>query len=323
MAYADGVIFILTEACNAQCTMCNYWRIQRPAALAARDVIAFGAKYLMGSPGFVTLSGGEPLVYQDLYDVAGFFRNGGKTTVLCTNGLLLHDHVERVCDHFRKVIVSLHGSEPRAHDLVLGVRNSHETVLDGVRRLLRHPNAPRVVLKMTVQRRNYRDVPGFLGMALAEGVSGVAIAAPDVYSEAFHQHKPTDTERKRVLLDPDQIAEFGEVVDRTYAEYGAAIRSGFIIEGNLRTFVEYFKYYAGLRADPPPRSCMIPGNRLIVGPDGAVRLCFFHDAVGSIYRDEELDGLLTTRRLLPVVQAMNADDSAVCRNCSQFLDWNF
>ena len=322
MAFFDGVIFILTEACNAHCTMCNYWRVRDPRALPSDDVIAFGSRYLAGVPGFVTLSGGEPLVYDDVYRIASFYRKAGRTTVLCTNGLLVSDHVDRICGHFDKVIVSLHGSEPRTHDLVLGLR-SYETVLDGVQRLLRHPSGPRVIFKMTVQRRNYRDVPGFLGLARDQGVSGVAIAAPDVYSDAFHQHTPTESERRRVLLDAAQIAEFGEVVDQVYADYGADIRDGFIIEGNLRMFVEYFKYYAGLRADPPPRDCVIPGNRLIVGPDGAVRLCFFHDAVGSIYREQELEDLLTPPRLLPVVAGMNACDSAICRNCSQFLNWNF
>lgn len=323
MAVVDGVIFVLTEACNAHCTMCNYWRVPSPRALPADDVIAFGTKYLLDRPGFVTLSGGEPLVYEDLYKIAGFFRSAGKTTVLCTNGLLLGDHAGRVCDHFQKVIVSLHGSDPRTHDIVLGVKQSHAMVLEGVQHLMRHRCPPRVVLKMTVQRRNYRDLPGFLRMALDQGVSGVAVAAPDVYSEAFHQHKPTDQERKRVLLDKEEIAEFDKIVDQVYSEYADPIRAGFIIEGNLKMFAEYFRYYAGLRADPPPRGCVIPGNRLIVGPDGAVRLCFFHDAVGSIYRERELEQLLRPHRLLPIVQRMTPRDSATCHNCSQFLDWNF
>ena len=104
-------------------------------------------------------------------------------------------------------------------------------------------NGPRVILKVVVQRRNFRQLSAFFRLALAEGVGGVAVAAPDVYSEAFHQHKPTSLERKRVLLRPEEVEEYEKLVEDLYIEYKREIEAGFIVEGNPRKLTEYFRYY--------------------------------------------------------------------------------
>ena len=73
---------------------------------------------------------------------------------------------------------------------------------------------------------------------------------------------------------------------------------------------------------PPARSCIIPGNRIIVKPDGSVRLCFFHEPVGYI-RDADIQQTLSGDRLLPIIRAMHPETHKTCQNCSQFLDWDF
>jgi hypothetical protein len=144
-----------------------------------------------------------------------------------------------------------------------------------------------------------------------------------VYSDAFHQHQPTDREKARVLLDPDQIDEYEQIVDAIYDRHTDAIARGFIIEGDPRQFTRYFRYYAGM-TPAPERTCIIPGNRLIVSASGDLRLCFFHKSVGNIgYGEAEIRGLLTPERIRPLACGMNTKDSDICRNCSQFLDWHF
>jgi len=318
--YVDGVILILTEACNGRCTMCNYWSVPHPASLTADEVIRFYEDHISGTPTFLTLSGGEPLLHPELLEITLALHSRARQLVLSTNGIGLGSHVDYVVRFFDKVIISVDGAASAKHQAVRGV-DSLADILRVTREIHARGAGTRVVFKMTVQKENFRQLGDFFELSLQEKVSGVALTVPDVCTDAFHRHAPTPAERQRVLLDADEVAEFQRIVDETLDRRGELIRDGFVLEGNLTRFVEYFRYWAGLREDLPPRECVIPGNRLVVTATGEVKPCFFLEPIGNIRAEH--GPFPETGRMGELARAVDPHSHPVCRRCYQFLDWRF
>lgn len=314
-----GAIFIVTDECNGLCTMCNYWTVAVPSSLDAAQIKSFSENYLLSTINYVTLSGGEPLLYPDLFDVAEFFRDNGKSTVLSTNGLLLNDHIDRVCRCFDKVIVSLNGHNPAEHQRVFGI-DSFDDILSAVRRIHRHFRAPRLIIKMIIQKINYLHLVEFFDLAVSLGIDGVAIGVPDVSTNTFHRHPPSAAERERLLLCPDEARTFHLIVKKLYARYSGLISSGFLVEGNPKLFCDYFDYHAGIRPDLPPHECAVQGGRVIVTPSGCLKYCFFCDPIGTIHDSpNDLQEKVRIGLEFPSLEGKNV----ICQSCYQFLDWSF
>ena len=174
-----------------------------------------------------------------------------------------------------------------------------------------------------VQKRNYRDLASFFQLALDLGVTGVAVAAPDMAPGSFHTALPSPHECSCVLLDAEEIKEYTLIVDEVERRFAPQLARGFLVEGDLRRFIAYLAYYAGLAAAPPLRECVIPGNRLIIDASGGVHLCFFHGPVANIQNDERMSSLMAAGGAASAVREMTADRSSTCRGCCQFLNWSF
>src|ERR1700680_1834035 len=88
-----------------------------------------------------------------------------------------------------------------------------------------------------------------------------------------------------LALDPAEIAEFESLVEQTIEEHRGDFESGFVTDSpdKLRRLPQYYAALAG-RAPFPPVACNAPWMSVVIEADGAVRPCFFHEAVGNIRR---------------------------------------
>ena len=73
----------VTESCNAACRYCNWGKKKRPAELLSRLLAAVDDAAAIGVRG-LRLSGGEPLLRQDMPDLISHARNRGLATMMCT-----------------------------------------------------------------------------------------------------------------------------------------------------------------------------------------------------------------------------------------------
>lgn len=124
-----------TKACNLKCKHCY-----RDAGKKERDELSLGEARLlleeMNLAGFqiVVLSGGEPLMREDIFDIIGYGTALGMRMVLGTNGTLI---TKDVADKLKKsglarVGVSLDSRNPAVHDQFRGVEGSFRRVLEAV-----------------------------------------------------------------------------------------------------------------------------------------------------------------------------------------------
>jgi MoaA/NifB/PqqE/SkfB family radical SAM enzyme len=317
--HLEGAIIVLTEQCNSRCGMCDYWKSHPARSLAADVIEDFWQRRVTTQPDFITLSGGEPLLFPELFRLADFFKPRADHLVLSTNGLILADHYQDVAGRFDKVIISLDGASPETYHKVRGV-DGWKAVTQAAAALRSYSSATKMIFKMTIQKENFRDLPDLMALARDLGADGVALAVPDLVSAAFI--KPDADKNKaaaRVLLSPGEAEEFAGLAHQVCRDYRDLINSGYLIEGNLDRFVSFFRDGYPGRID---RECFMARRRLIVNADGALRPCFFLPPLGRI-EDPAEGEIFDSEPFQNFRRGFSSWMHPACSRCFQFLDWRF
>jgi MoaA/NifB/PqqE/SkfB family radical SAM enzyme len=250
-------IIAATERCNARCAMCDIWR--RPAGPELGPEVF---RRLPRTLKEINLTGGEPLLREDLAEVVGVLRETcpGVRIVLSTNGLL-PERLKAFLASVRDVAVriSLDGLGP-LHDEIRGVRGAYDKVQES------------------------------LEAARAGGVRDLGVSATMTRMNAGHVNEVNRFARERGIQFTFTVAHsssffFGDQTDEE-PDASAAIADISKIEASLfdsRRPKDWFKAYfaAGLKdvvaGSPRPIACR-------AGTD-----FFYMDSGGGIYPCHILD----------------------------------
>jgi MoaA/NifB/PqqE/SkfB family radical SAM enzyme len=302
--------------------MCDSWRVSEPRSLDADEVISFWRRRVRTRKGSVALTGGEPLLYPRLFELMEVFQANTDHLVLSTNGLLLGRHAPEVARYCSKVLVSVDGATGGTFRAVRGV-SALEQVIDGARIVRNLSARTRVLFKMTVQRRNFREVPEVFRLALESGAAGLALTVPDVDTTSFLKLEGDRAGRTRAILLPkSECEEFRGIVEETVRRFAAPLADGYVVEGSLDGCLAFFEYRAGIGRPPAPRTCERALTRIVVMPDGSLRPCFFLPAFGTI-RDPGDSDIFDDPAVADFRERFDSRQEPVCRECRQFVDWRF
>jgi radical SAM protein with 4Fe4S-binding SPASM domain len=119
---AYAVSWNLTQRCNLVCAHC--YLSAAPGAATAGELTTVECRQIMAdiarvNPGvFLILTGGEPLLRKDIFDLAAASRDHGFTVVLGTNGVLLREKQARQlrAAGVQGASLSLDSTDPGRHD---------------------------------------------------------------------------------------------------------------------------------------------------------------------------------------------------------------
>ena len=115
-----------TERCQSRCITCNGWRT--PSIMQEKELtfdewkcILFNLHEWMGNYEFI-ISGGEPFIRDDVFDIAKFASSLGDTVNVVTNGLALSDKLDKVLNSdFKNITFSLNAvKNPTIHNTSRG-----------------------------------------------------------------------------------------------------------------------------------------------------------------------------------------------------------
>ena len=123
MNYRPHVIsWNLTQRCNLLCTHCYISavpEVSNSAELTTQECRRVMDEIALLNPNvFLVLSGGEPLLRKNLFDLAAYASDKGFTVVLGTNGVLLREKQARLMRQsgIQGVGISLDSTDPNKHD---------------------------------------------------------------------------------------------------------------------------------------------------------------------------------------------------------------
>ena len=136
----------------------------------------------------VSISGGEPLLRTDIYEIIRFAVDSGMSVHICTNGVLIdRERVIRLRDSgVSTVSISLESPEQETHDYLRG-QNTFPSVIDAIAML--RDNAPqiRIGINYLITRYNYRNMAEMVAFAESLGVHQLKFAP--IHTNLLHRHK--------------------------------------------------------------------------------------------------------------------------------------
>lgn len=247
------VSFEVTYRCNARCKHCH---LGGPLDEQSAPPERFGELCRSLKPVVAQISGGEPLLRGDLFEIVRELANPGGMpfVVITTNGALLKTEKylalkEAGVDEFS---VSLDFPDERHDDFrrIPGLFKKIETFLHDIRDVKRKG----ITLACVVQSRNFRDLIRLAEFARDNGVK-----------ISFSTYTWLRTNDKSWLLAECDLPEFREIVSRVLAfrgRYGGIITSKHV----FRRMIQFFE----TQRSP---NCRAGEKFLVVNPTGTLSPC--------------------------------------------------
>ncbi|MFN7066061.1 MAG: radical SAM protein [Aquificaceae bacterium] len=168
------LIWNLTNICNLYCKHCySSANQQRSEELSQEEALKVLRKLPYIGVKFVILSGGEPLLREDIFTIAKALKEEGIRTYLSTNGLLVKDFIREIKEHFDYIGISIDG-EPEVHDRFRGKRGAFEESLKAIRLCLEE--GIRVGLRFTLTPATAKSLPFIFDLVQKENIPKVYIS---------------------------------------------------------------------------------------------------------------------------------------------------
>ncbi|MGY1490387.1 radical SAM protein [Methylobacillus pratensis] len=200
-------IISVTNRCDARCTMCNIWQLERNELMTAEDY----RRSLPATLRNVNLTGGEALLRPDIVEVAHAIHEGAgrPRIILATNGFRTEQTLETV-GRIRRFVpdlgiaVSLDG-DAATHDRMRGVPHAHRRVVATLE-ALRDDGVSDLRIGFTATPENVDQLIDVYRLSRELGVEFAATVAQN--SDVYYA---TD---RNAGVDPNAVA----------AQFGALIR---------------------------------------------------------------------------------------------------
>ena len=169
--------FELTSRCNLLCRMCyiavpvSAKKDERARELSARQWLALAREATDAGMLFVCLSGGEPFLRGDFFDIYEPLTTWGLNLTLFTNATLITPAIaHRLANNPpSRLEVSLYGATEAVYERVTSVPGSYRQCLRGIDALLETGRVP-LLIKTALSRLNVHELPAMRDLAHARGV---------------------------------------------------------------------------------------------------------------------------------------------------------
>eukprot|EP00828_Plagiopyla_frontata_P032961 TRINITY_DN42856_c0_g1_i1.p3 TRINITY_DN42856_c0_g1~~TRINITY_DN42856_c0_g1_i1.p3 ORF type:complete len:227 (-),score=74.98 TRINITY_DN42856_c0_g1_i1:3-683(-) len=159
------VVWNMTRRCNLRCVHCYAQAVDPEgkdeiSTSQAKTIIDDLARY--GAP-VMLFSGGEPLVRQDLVELAHHATDKGMRAVISTNGTLITREKAKELKEvgLSYVGISMDGGE-EVHDRFRGVPGAYKKAIQGIENC--KAEGLKVGLRFTINKRNAQEIPTLFQM---------------------------------------------------------------------------------------------------------------------------------------------------------------
>ena len=307
--------------CNCRCVMCDIWKRATNEQIRAQDLERHRNSLKSLGVRQVVLTGGEPLLHNDLSALCNFFRDRQVHLTLLTTGLLLHKRAEEVATLFDDVILSLDGP-PEIHNAIRRVSGAYDLIHKGVVAVRHFNSSLPITCRTTVQKANHCHLRQTVDAARALGLDSISFLAADLTSEAFNRPLIWPGEKQsEIALNLKEVSALEEEIEQLILQYEAGIDHKYIVEppAKLRKIARRFREHLG-QLTPQAPICNAPWVSAVIEVDGSVRPCFFHRTIGNI-TSFTLEEVINGERAQEFRQSLDMENDITCRRCVCSLNY--
>jgi MoaA/NifB/PqqE/SkfB family radical SAM enzyme len=301
--------------------MCDIWKRETNEQIRAQDLERHRNSLKSLGVRQVVLTGGEPLLHNDLSALCNFFRDRQVHLTLLTTGLLLHKRAEEVATLFDDVILSLDGP-PEIHNAIRRVSGAYDLIHKGVVAVRHFNSSLPITCRTTVQKANHCHLRQTVDAARALGLDSISFLAADLTSEAFNRPLIWPGEKQsEIALNLKEVSALEEEIEQLILQYEAGIDHKYIVEppAKLRKIARRFREHLG-QLTPQAPICNAPWVSAVIEVDGSVRPCFFHRTIGNI-TSFTLEEVINGERAQEFRQSLDMENDATCRRCVCSLNY--
>jgi AdoMet-dependent heme synthase len=154
----------LTRKCNLNCIQCRAFAEFKEYhdELSTEEVKRIFREINELGKSIIILTGGEPLMRNDIYDIASYGSSLGLRMVLATNGTLnTPDVIKKMKDAgIARISISIDGSNAKTHDMIRGEEGAFDGAVNGTRVAIE--NGMPVQINTTITQHNVSEIEGIL-----------------------------------------------------------------------------------------------------------------------------------------------------------------
>lgn len=302
----------VTENCNSKCKTCFAWKNKSINELTTEELVDTLEQLKDIGVKIVWLSGGEPLLRNDIGYIVKKCELLGFKVFVQTNGLLLEDRASELIESgVTHVDVSIDGVG-ETDDWIRGVPHSFEKAVRGIEKIneikkKKNLELPGVTVFTTLLKQNFGEIPLLIELCKDLGVFW-DFSLPDDNIDFF---KDVDLSEFRIT-DEKQIDLVISYLKKICYESPRVISPS---HNDLS--LEYARKY--LKGNAVRLPCFLGFSHICVGSHGEVYSgCLAQQPVGNI-RESDLRQILQSRRYREYVKKMCMKQ---CKGCTFFFTTN-
>jgi radical SAM protein with 4Fe4S-binding SPASM domain len=297
----------LTRRCNHRCRYCyTVWGAptlaypgSRQAEMTAAEIKSIIGKLQTEVPlEYLALSGGEPLLREDLPEILAFLKDRGITPIIITNGTLLSKERVAATRLAGSYEVSLHSYRAEIHDHLSGCQGAWDQVITGMTNV--RQAGGNLVAAFVATKLNYMDLFQTAELAIALGSGGMLYNRINL---GAHNLQYAD----ELLPTPAMIRENLDMLEELAVKYHPfAISISIVIEPCLVDLRKYKHLHFGW--------CPKGGkdSYFTIDPGGNVRMCNHSPVIlGNLKRDSFTELFYHH----PYIRSLRESIPVECVNC--------
>lgn len=299
-----SVTMEITARCNNECAHCY---INLPAndplamekELSTKEIKALIDEAVSLGALWFLLTGGEPLLRDDFFDIYVYLKKKGALVSVFTNATLVTDEHVKVFKKYppRDIEVSIYGVTKETYEKVTG-KKIFAAAMAGVDRLLR--GGLPVTLKSTILKSNYRELDQIAEFCREK--SPLPFRFDPFLNLRIDGDFKKNEKIKSERLSPEEIIQ---IEKKDIARYDALIKKCHRIDGPKRDVNPSEKLFR----------CQAGINSCCIGYDGILKLCSTLVEVSCIFDLKKVGLSDAWLNFFPVVTASKSKSEAYKNRC--------
>lgn len=207
-------VFWITGKCNLKCKMCNQWLAdnQYVEELSTEEWFKVIDSACNLRAANIIITGGEPFLRADIFDILGYISRKGVPAHVCTNGTLFNEPiVEKIKNSGLKCIsVSLDSYISQIHNKIRGV-DVFDNVINGIMILRKGIPRLKIGINCLISKLNFRDIYKIVPYAQSLGVDQIKFDT--VHTHLRHRKNSLDNAEELVFLKND-LPQLAREIDK-------------------------------------------------------------------------------------------------------------
>ena len=299
-----AVLWDLTAQCNLRCQHCVVDSdMERDKGLSLSECKGLIDQMHIAGVRQLILSGGEPLLRKDFFEIARYATVKGFSLQVATNATLINGAIAKdIAGLKASAQVSLDALDPVLHDKFRNKKGCWEKTVNGIK-LLKEENVP-VIIACVVTNLNIHEIPELYKFTSTLGINAFRIM-PFVPTGRGNGSRHLEVSPKQMKVLTHALKE----LEKTYK-------------------LELVKMEFECTLSDPPETVENKGTYYRIGCDGAIAYCtitaegevlpcnYFYGVETDNVKDKDFASIWRNSRILNYFRNLSTDDiNGQCPNC--------